>query len=253
MGRPNETGVRSRAMAKLPPRVPLEWDGSLRDYFRERIVNCRRDRYAGVRLAKLSEDLRLYEHLLWISKPNVVIEVGISRGGSVLWFRDRLRTLASYGHVKKPRVIGIDVEIDEAHENLAAVDPTFEQTIKLVEANVTDPALPDRVAPLIPRGSRCLVIDDSAHVYETTTASLAGLARFVPPQGFFVVEDGYVDMEELRFDDELPRGVLPAIHDWLETGEGRAFRVRRDLEVYGITGNPGGVLQRAREAREPPP
>ena len=74
-------------------------------------------------------------------------------------------------------------------------------------------------------------------------AALRGFSGFVPVGGFMVIEDGCVDVEELRVDDAWPRGVLPAVTEWLET-EGSAFRVRRDLELYGVTCHPGGFLQR---------
>jgi hypothetical protein len=66
----------------------------------------------------------------------------------------------------------------------------------------------------------------------------------VPAGGFFDVEAGGVDADALRLDDAWPRGVLPALHDWLATDRGRAFRVRRDLELYGVSCHPEGFLQR---------
>ena len=197
-----------------------------------------------MRLAKLPEDLRVYEHLIWASRPNVVIELGTLCGGSALWFRDRLRTLAGYAAIGRPLVISIDLRLDQAREELRAADPGYDETIILLESDVADPDLPRRVEALLPEGARCLVTEDSAHVYETTSAALNGFARFVPDQGFFVVEDGSVDYEEMRPRPTWPRGVLPAVREWLTTPEGRKFRVRRDLEIYGITSHPEGYLQR---------
>src|SRR5262249_33557648 len=95
------------------------------------------------------------------------------------------------------------------------------------------------------------------HMYETTRAALEGFARFVPPGGFFVVEDGCVDVEELRPDDRWPRGVLRALDEWLESPAGAGFVVRRDLEPYGIPCHPRGSLQRrvgaARPGEQPAP
>ena len=59
-----------------------------------------------------------------------------------------------------------------------------------------------------------------------------------------MVEDGCVDIEAMRLEPDWPRGVLPAIADWLETTEGRCFSVRRDLELYCLSCHPGGFLQR---------
>lgn len=236
---------RSKRIPQFPRSVPLELGATVRDYWLERVGRQKRDSYAGVRLAKFPEDLRVYEHLIWASSPNAVIEIGTLRGGSALWFRDRLRTLADYRRIDHPRVISIDLEIDAAREDLAAVDPAFEESITLVAGDVTDPDLPRRVEALLPTDARCLVVEDSAHVFETTMAALTGFARFVQPQGFFVVEDGYVDLEPMRLREDWPRGVLPAIRQWRTTPEGRKFKVRRDLELYGITGQPEGILQRA--------
>jgi cephalosporin hydroxylase len=229
---------------QFPRPTPLDLGATVREYWLERVARHRQDVYAGVRLAKFPEDLRVYEHLIWASKPDVVIEIGTLRGGSALWFRDRLRTLESYGHIGRPLVISIDLDVGAARKSLGLADPAYEETITLLERDVTDPGLPGEVESLLPPEARCLVVEDSAHVFETTMAALTGFARFVPPQGFFVVEDGSVDYEEMRLEDDWPRGVLPAVREWLETPEGRCFRVRRDLEIYGITSHPEGFLQR---------
>jgi cephalosporin hydroxylase/ribosome-associated translation inhibitor RaiA len=232
---------------EFPARTRLDFDATVREYWLERVSRHKRDSYVGVRLAKFPEDLRVYEHLIWASKPNVVIEVGTLEGGSALWFRDRLRMLATYADIGPPRVISIDVDVVPAREALRKIDPAYEDTIVLLERDITDPGLPDEIERLLPSGSRCLVVEDSAHMFDTTMAALKGLARFVPLRGFFVVEDGSVDYEEMRLRDDWPRGVLPALRDWLKTPEGRKFAVRRDLEIYGITSHPEGFLQRTAE------
>jgi cephalosporin hydroxylase len=216
----------------------------LRDYWLERVAQHTQDSYAGVTLSKFPEDLRIYEHLLWADRPNVVIELGAQWGASALWFRDRLRTLAGYGAIEAPLVISVDIGAEGARAHLDAADPAWEREIRLLAGDVRDPSLPVQVAELLPPGARCLVVEDSAHRYDTTLAALEGFARFVAPGGFFVVEDGCVDIEEMRLDGSWPRGVLPAIADWLASSAGSGFRVRRDLEIYGVTCHPGGFLQR---------
>jgi cephalosporin hydroxylase len=257
---------------RLPPAINLTPGESVTAYTRDRLRQHTYDSYVGVPLSKFPEDLRAYEHLLWFSEATVVIELGVQFGASSLWFRDRLRTFAHYRRdgaphrpaappglrqrlrsYARPRpdapapthalVIGIDIDISQAQGHLEQADPTYTNDIKLIEGSVTDPALPDEVGRLIPPGARCLVIEDSAHVYETTIASLRGFSRFVPPNGFFVVEDGSVDIEELRIHPRSPRGVLPAINDWLDH-EGTDFTVRSDMQLYGVTAHPGGFLQR---------
>jgi cephalosporin hydroxylase len=237
----------SRRLPRLgPPPVEFPLSGRPVDYWTARVKQHTLDSYAGIGLAKFPEDLRAYEHIIWAQAPSLIVEIGTSFGASALWFRDRLRTLETYGRVANPRVVSIDLDVEPAQRNLSAIDPAFDETIHLIAWDVRDPALPAVVAKHIPRGSRCLVIEDSAHRYETTAAALAGFARFVQPGGFFVVEDGYVDIEDRRTDPTLPRGVLPAIRDWLRTPEGRCFAIHRGMEMYGFSSHPEGFLFRLR-------
>ena len=236
-----------RPERSFPPPISADpTSEALRPYWLARVAQHVEDSYAGARLSKFPEDLRVYEHLLWEARPDTVIELGTDRGGSALWFRDRLRTLHAYGRTERePRVISIDVDQSRARPALAAADPGYAAEIELLEADVADPALPDRVAASLRPQARCLVVEDSAHEFASTLAALEGFARFVAPGGYFVVEDGCVDVEELRPPGvPWPRGVLPAIQSWLRSEEGAGFRVRDDLAVYGITCHPGGFLQR---------
>jgi cephalosporin hydroxylase len=229
----------------LPPRVEFAIDGpAAREYWAARIRQHWDDSYAGVSMLKFPEDLRVYEHLLWQTAPSTVIEVGVKDGGSALWFRDRLRTLAAYGRVHDPLMVAIDIEMADARAQLERVDPSCGEHIALVEGDIREAATAARVAQLMEGREGAFVVEDSEHIYETTMASLNALARYVPLDGYFVVEDGAVDLEELRVEDDWPRGVLPALRDWLQTAEGRTFRVRRDLELYGLSAHPSGFLQR---------
>lgn len=228
------------------PRRPVEarLTDTVGDLWRERVRQHLEDGYAGVPMSKFPEDLRVYEHLLWAAAPEVVIEVGVQHGGSTLWFRDRLRTLEHYGRVRAPRVVGVDVDVAAASRNLAAADPSWQRSITLIEGDIRKPAVLERIAAAVPDGASCLVVEDSAHEYDTTMAALTSLASFVPPAGFFVVEDGCVDIGAMRLEPAWPRGVLPAVADWLRSAAGGDFVRRRDLELYGITCHPGGFLQR---------
>ena len=241
-GRDN-ANVQSRGQAELPP-IEERLQQTLRKYWMDRGGNRIEDNYAGVLMRKLPEDLRVYEHLLWDDRANVVVEIGTLCGASALWFRDRLRTMAAYGVISDYHVISIDVDAERARPHLDGADPRWEEHITLVSSDICDQELPARVAELLPPGARCFVIEDSAHIYDTTLAALEGFAQFVPPGGFFIVEDSYVDIEQMRRHANQPRGVLPAVADWLATAAGEQFTTRRDLELYGLTCFPQGVLQR---------
>ncbi len=229
----------------VPRAISVSPDTPLRDYWAARAHQHTHDRYLGVKLSKFPEDLRVYEHLMWVAAPDTIVELGAQSGASTLWLRDRLRTLHGYGALAAPpRVVAVDVDLDAARFNVAHRDPAWADSISFVEGDVCDPAVRAAVGDCIAPGAVCMVIEDSAHVHATTKAALELYADLIPPGGFFVVEDGCVDVPWMRIKPDWPRGVLPALEAWLATPQGAAFRVRRDLEVYGVSCHPGGFLQR---------
>jgi cephalosporin hydroxylase len=220
---------------RMPPAVTVDLEGELRNYFLARVAQHTSDRYAGLPMSKFPEDLRVYEHLLWEQAPDTVVEIGTQSGASALWFRDHLELLRKYQRlVGDIRIITIDVV-----SNKLAGLPT--SGIEIITGDVRSQQIQAQVRDLA--GRNVMVVEDSAHTYETTTAALDGFADLIPPGGFFVVEDTCVDVDSLRLTEGWPRGVVPAVNDWL--GRNPGFRVRRDLELYGVTCHPGGFLQRS--------
>ena len=202
----------SAIATSLPPPVGVDLhEPALRDYWRARAEQHVQDSYAGVAMTKFPEDLRVYEHLLWLDGPDTLIEIGTQSGGSALWFRDRLAVMCAYGRIaREPVVVSIDIDQRAARRALDGCGNSA--GITLVEGDVADAAVAEHVGSLI--GERCLVVEDSAHTYASTSAALRNYARFVPAAGFMVVEDGCIDDEQLRL-EHWPRGVIPALEDWL--------------------------------------
>src|SRR5580704_1654570 len=106
----------------LPPPVSIDLTQDLRSYWLQRAAQHTSDWYAGVPISKFPEDLRVYEHLLWNDRTNVVIELGTDCGGSALWFRDRLRMQAAYGRIGESRVVTVDVRADNVRAHLDRAD-----------------------------------------------------------------------------------------------------------------------------------
>src|SRR5262249_1233568 len=136
-------------------------------------------------------------------------ELGVGSGGSTLWFRDRLFTATArsrrFGARQRTMVVAIDV----------APNPGLPKDVTYVQGDVRDSALPDRVAERLPTGDRPFIVEDTAHNDETTMAALQGFSVLVPDGGYFVIEDGVVDIDDLRISDDWPRGVEEAIEEWL--------------------------------------
>jgi cephalosporin hydroxylase len=221
-------------------------DIPLAELWRSRVKQHQLDSYAGVPMAKFPEDLRTYEQILWERAPRIVIEIGVQHGGSTLWFRDRLFDFQRYRCGPAPSVLAVDVDLSLARKTFDGMPPEATAGIELLEADIGDPATVATIAEAVPRGAEVIVIEDASHDGPTTLAALGGLAPLIQAGGYYMVEHTCVDIEPLRVDgDAWPRGAGIAVGDWLSTDPlGRRFRGRPDLQPYGLTCHPGGLLQR---------
>jgi cephalosporin hydroxylase len=237
----------------MPPAVEVDLAEPLSAYWRRRLDQHNLDSYVGVPLAKFPEDLRVYQHLIWESRADTVVELGTKWGGSMLWFRDQLRTFGAYGRLERPPlVVGVDLATGHAESMLDRADERWRQEITLIDGDLADATTAAAVRDAVGPERRCLVVEDAAHTAEVTRAALEGFSSLVPPGGFFVVEDGHVDVPDLH-PDGPPQiralgvragGVQPAVAEWLASEAAAGFRLRRDLELYGITSHPGGFIGR---------
>ncbi|WP_019070162.1 hypothetical protein [Streptomyces hokutonensis] len=72
----------------------------------------------------------------------------------------------------------------------------------------------------------------------TAVAALHHYSRFVPDDGFFVVEDGLMDSPELCVHLKPPGetgGVVSAVRDWPAGDQVQFFQDRPDLNRYGAS------------------
>ena len=225
-------------------------DIPLAELWRSRLKQHHLDSYAGVPMAKFPEDLRTYERILWERAPRIVVEVGVQHGGSTLWLRDRLLDFQRYRGGPAPSLVAVDVDLSLARKRFDEMPPEATAGIELLEGDIHDAATVATIVQAVPRGAEVLVIEDAAHDLATTSAALQGLAPLIQPGGYYVVEDTYVDIEPLRVNEAGFRGAGIAVAEWLAGDPlGRQFRRRPDLQPYGLTCHPGGILQRVSRLR----
>lgn len=186
------------------------------------------DHYKGVTLAKTPEDLRVYQHVIWQTKPDTIVELGTYHGGSAMWFADQIRTLCGDPN---PTVITVDLEpVSIPDPGVIVITGDLASVSPAVHATVFD------------RDSkRVMVIDDSGHTYQTTTNALRLYHDLVTPGCYFVVEDGCVD--EPWHLPSFVGVVQPAIADFL--GKHPEF-TGHDYRPYGFGMYPNGWLERTR-------
>jgi cephalosporin hydroxylase len=186
-------------------------------------------RWMGHDLIKTPWDCWIYQEIIWETKPDVVIELGVMFGGASHFFASLLDLL---GHGE---VLGIDVTLDK----VARVE---NPRISYLQGSSVAPDTIEEVRRRV-AGKRCLVIADSDHEKNHVLQELRLYAEFVPVGGYLVAEDSLNDV--MRHHPVPNEGPQAAARAFLAEDE-RFVADRRFAERYVLTLNPDGYLKRVR-------
>lgn len=198
--------------------------------------------WMGVPVIQLPADILATQEVIWQTRPDVIIETGVARGGSVLFMASILEVI---GHGE---VIGVDIDI-RAHNRESIEAHPMSKRIKLIEGGSVDEDVLEKVRAQIPEGARVMVVLDSDHSYEHVLAECRAYGPMVTKDCFLVVADtivGHLTEEEapknrskVWFKGNDP---LTAAQEYL--GETDRFEV--DAEINGklvLSSSPGGYLR----------
>jgi len=187
--------------------------------------------YRSVPCYKSPFDLALYLQLLSSLRPRTIIEIGTKSGGSALFFADML---ASHGG---GRVISIDKEAAPEF-----TDPRIE--FLTGDALSLGNTLSDSMLGALERP--WLVVEDSAHLFETSMAVLEFFHSRLEPGDYIVVEDGIVSqLSDVRY-LQYENGPNRAVSAFMERHPGN-YEIDTTLcDFFGrnVTYNPNGWLHR---------
>lgn len=112
--------------------------------------------WMGVPIIQLPADIIATQEVTWQQNPDVIIETGVARGGSVLFMASMLELTG------KGKVIGVDIDIRAHNRDLVEHHPMAKLVI-LIEGPSTDPATVSKVRAEIPASSAVMVVLDFDH------------------------------------------------------------------------------------------
>ena len=196
-------------------------------------------KWMGRPIIQLPQDMMAMQEILWDVKPDLVIEVGIAHGGSILYYASILELL---GHGE---VIGIDVDI-RAHNRAAIEAHPMSKRVHLIEGSSIAQEVIDKVRGLA-QGKRVVVVLDSNHTHDHVLAELRAYAPLVCVGGYCVVMDTLIEDMPDRFFGDRPWGhgnnPKTAVHQFLSSHPG--FEIDKDIDhKLLISVAPDGYLRR---------
>lgn len=150
--------------------------------------------WLGRPVIQLPEDLVRYQEAIYQLKPDLIIETGVAKGGSLVFSAGICKLLG------KGRVIGIDIDIREETRKVLEKHP-LTPLITLIEGNSVDPGVVAEVKSSILPGETVMILLDSCHSREHMRAELEAYGPFVTVGSYIIATDGF--MADLH---DAPRG-----------------------------------------------
>ena len=221
--------------------------------------------WLGRPIIQLPADMVAFQEIVWNVRPDLIIETGIAHGGSLILSASMLALLdycdaVEQGTVvdpKKPkrRVLGIDIDIRE-HNRKAIETHPLAGCIDMVEGSSIADETVQKVKKAAAGFTRILLCLDSNHTHDHVLAELDAYAPLVSKGSYCIVFDTLV--EDLPADTFPDRPWSPgdnpktAVHAYLKKknlrgadGQPLHFEIDRVIEeklLLNVT--PDGFLRR---------
>jgi len=196
--------------------------------------------WLGLPIIQMPTDIVAMQEIIWEARPQVIVETGVARGGSVVLHSSMLELIGE-GHV-----VAVDIDI-RAHNRMAIESHPLAHRIRLIEGGSVDPATLAQVRDEIGEAARVMVVLDSNHTHEHVLQELRCYSPMVTAGQFIVVADTMV--ERLPPQKHRPRPWGPG--DNPATAVTQFLAETSDFEpdpfVNGkllMSSSPGGYLRR---------
>lgn len=204
--------------------------------------------WLGRPIIQYPQDIVAMQELIWLVKPDLIIETGIAHGGSVIFHASMLELNAMSGGPREAQVLAIDIDIREANRRAIEAHPMYAR-VSMIEGSSVDPVVIDQVKTATKSRRQVLVVLDSNHTHQHVLAELVAYAPLTSVGSYCVVFDTIID--------ELPPDAFPdrpwgpddnprtAVREYLAAHP--EFEIDRGIDDrLLISVAPGGYLKRIR-------
>jgi cephalosporin hydroxylase len=197
-------------------------------------------KWLGRPIIQFPQDIIALQEVISEVRPQLIIETGIARGGSLIFSASILELLGGDG-----RVIGIDIDIRK-HNRVAIERHPLARRITMIQGSSVDEEVFTQVAREAKGNGPVMVILDSNHTHEHVLRELEVYSPLVTRGSYLIVFDTIIDEMPDDFSSDRPWGrennPKTAVREFLRIND--RFEVDRELEAkLLITVAPGGYLR----------
>jgi cephalosporin hydroxylase len=143
--------------------------------------------WMGLPVIQFPQDIQAMHEIIWNIKPDLIVETGIARGGSLVFYASMLELLGG-----DRRVLGIDIEI-RPHNRAAIEQHPMSKRISMIEGSSTDEKIAEQVYRTAQGRERVLVALNSNHTHEHVRRELELYSPLVKSGSYLVVFDTTIE------------------------------------------------------------
>lgn len=212
----------------------------------------------GRPIIQYPQDMIAMQELIWSVRPDLVIEMGIAHGGSLILSASALALLDYADAVEsgqaldpsasKRRALGVDVDI-RPHNRAAIEAHPMAHKIDMIEGSSIAPEIIAQVHEQAKNYERILVCLDSNHTHDHVLAELEAYAPLTSKNSYCVVFDTIIE--------DLPDDIYPdrpwRVGDNPKTAVWEYLKTHSEFEIDKLIDNrslisvaPDGFLKRVR-------
>lgn len=143
--------------------------------------------WMGLPIIQLPQDIVAMQELVWKLRPEIIIETGVARGGSLVFYASMLELIGGPGNV-----VGIDIDI-RAENRINIEKHPMSKRITLIQGSSIQDETVNQVKALASGKERVLVALDSNHTHDHVLAELNLYSPLVTMGSYIVVFDTIVE------------------------------------------------------------
>ena len=202
--------------------------------------------WLGRPIIQYPADIIAIQEIIWKVKPDLIIETGIARGGSLIFSASILELIGN------GKVLGIDIKIRE--ENRVEIEKhPLSKRIHMLQGSSISRNVMKNVNQFVSNKKRVLVILDSNHSHNHVLKELKFYSSLVRKGSYLIVMDTIIEDMPERFFKNKPwgKGDNPktAINKFLKNNS--RFRIDPSIEKkLLITVAPGGYLKCTKNSKK---
>lgn len=214
--------------------------------------------WLGRPVIQYPQDIVGIQQLLWTVQPDLIIETGIARGGSLIFYASILELIAQCGGSLNAKVLGIDIDIRDHNKKEILAHPMAKR-IEMIQGSSIDSTIAEQAKHRAKSAEKILICLDSNHTHDHVLEELRLYAPLVSLDSYVIVFDTIIEdlPGNLIGDRPWTKGNNPktAVFEYLREIEKNDIRSedghRLKFEINGhfesqlqITAAPSGFLKR---------